>query len=130
MKKIVSVNYFDVKVDLEGLETYKETEEYAREVEAVEGDWAFAQLQDMLESRFTSTVPVAESTDDIVYDYYRLTDYGITLYLRDNYGDIPVMRFKFDNATLTDADRKPSASELELARYVIEVEHLDSEVAA
>lgn len=84
----------------------------------------------MLESRFTTVTPVAESTGDIVYDYYRLTDYGITLYLRDNYGDIPVVRFKFDNATLTDADRKPSASELELARYVIEVEHLDSEVAA
>lgn len=130
MKKIVSVNYFDVRVDLEGLNAYKETEEYAREVETVNGDWAFAQLQDMLESRFTVVTPVAESTGDVVYDYYRLTDYGITLYLRNNYGDIPVVRFKFDNATLTDADRKPSASELELARYVIEVEHLDSEVAA
>lgn len=130
MKKIVSVNYFDVRVDLEGLNVYKETEEYANDVEAVSGDWAFAQLQDMLESRFTVVTPVAESTGDIVYDYYRLTDYGITLYLRDNYGDIPVVRFKFDNATLTDTDRKPSASELELARYVIEVEHLDSEVVA
>jgi len=130
MRKIVSINYFEQRVDLEGLNAYKETEEYTREVEAVEGDWAFAQLQDMLESRFTVVTPVAESTGDIVYDYYRLTDYGITLYLRDNYGDIPVVRFKFDNATLTDADRKLSASELELARYVIEVEHLDSEVAA
>ena len=129
MKKIVSVNYFDIRVDLEGLNAYKETEEYTREVEAVEGDWAFAQLQDMLESRFTVVTPVAESTGDIVYDYYRLTDYGITLYLRDNYGDIPVVRFKFDNATLIDADRKPSASELELARYVIEVEHLDGVAA-
>ena len=130
MRKIVSINYFEQRVDLEGLNAYKETEEYTREVEAVEGDQAFAQLQDMLESRFTTVTPVAESTGDVVYDYYRLTDYGITLYLRDNYGDIPVVRFKFDNATLTDADRKPSASELELARYVIEVEHLDSEVAA
>lgn len=130
MKNIVSINYFDIKVDLEGLNEYKSTEEYEKEVEAVNGDWAFAQLQDMLESRFTIVTPVAESTGDIVYDYYRLTDYGITLYLRDSYGDIPVVRFKFDNATLTDADRKPSASELELARYVIEVEHLDSEVAA
>lgn len=129
MKKIVSVNYFDIRVDLEGLNAYKETEEYTREVEAVEGDWAFAQLQDMLESRFTVVTPVAESTGDIVYDYYRLTDYGITLYLRDNYGDIPVVRFKFDNATLTDADRKPSTSELELARYVIEAEHLDGVAA-
>lgn len=129
MKKIVSVNYFDIRVDLEGLNVYKETEEYTREVEAVEGDWAFAQLQDMLESRFTVVTPVAESTGDVVYDYYRLTDYGITLYLRDNYGDIPVVRFKFDNATLTDADRKPSASELELARYVIEAEHLDGVAA-
>lgn len=130
MKKIVSINYFEQRVDLEGLNEYKASEAYAKDVEAANGDWAFAQLQDMLESRFTVVTPVAESTGDIVYDYYRLTDYGITLYLRDNYGDIPVVRFKFDNATLTDADRKPSASELELARYVIEVEHLDSEVAA
>lgn len=130
MKKVVSVNYFDVRVDLEGLNEYKSTEEYEKEVEAVEGDWAFAQLQDMLESRFTVVTPVAESTGDIVYDYYRLTEYGITLYLRDNYGDIPVVRFKFDNATLTDVDRKLSAGELELAKYVIEVEHLYSEIAA
>lgn len=129
MKKIVAINYFEQRVDLEGLNEYKSTEEYEKEVEAVEGDWAFAQLQDMLESRFTVVTPVAESTGDIVYDYYRLTDYGITLYLRDNYGDIPVVRFKFDNATLTDADRKPSASELELARYVIEAEHLDGVAA-
>lgn len=129
MKKIVAINYFDVRVDLEGLNEYKSTEEYTREVEAVEGDWAFAQLQDMLESRFTTVTPVAESTGDVVYDYYRLTDYGITLYLRDNYGDIPVVRFKFDNATLTDADKKPSASELEIAKYIIEVEHLDGVAA-
>lgn len=129
MKKIVSINYFDVRVDLEGLNEYKSTEEYTREVEAVEGDCAFAQLQDMLESRFTTVTPVAESTGDVVYDYYRLTDYGITLYLRDNYGDIPVVRFKFDNATLTDADKKPSASELEIAKYIIEVEHLDGVAA-
>lgn len=129
MKKIVSVNYFEQRVDLEGLDAYKSTEEYEKEVEAVGGDWAFAQLQDMLESRFTTVTPVAESTGDVVYDYYRLTDYGITLYLRDNYGDIPVVRFKFDNATLTDADRKPSASELEIAKYIIEVEHLDGVAA-
>lgn len=129
MKKIVSINYFEQRVDLEGLDAYKSTEEYTREVETVEGDWAFAQLQDMLESRFTTVTPVAESTGNIVYDYYRLTDYGITLYLRDNYGDIPVVRFKFDNATLTDADRKPSASELEIAKYIIEVEHLDGVAA-
>lgn len=130
MKNIVSINYFDVRVDLEGLEAYKSTEEYEKEVEAVKGDWAFAQLQDMLESRFTVVTPVTESTRSIVYDYYRLTDYGITLYLRDSYGDIPVVRFKLEGAILTDADRKPSAAELELARYVIEVEHLDNEVAA
>nr|DAI38248.1 MAG TPA: hypothetical protein [Caudoviricetes sp.] len=46
MKKIVSINYFEQRVDLEGLKAYKETEEYANEVEAVSGDWAFAQLQD------------------------------------------------------------------------------------
>ena len=131
MKKIVAINYFEQRVDLEGLNEYKSTEEYTREVEAVEGDWAFAQLQDQVESYFTSYTPVAESTDDsIVYDYAIETEYGITLYLRDNNGNIPVVRFKFDNATLSDADRKPSASELELAHYVIEVEHLDSEVSA
>ena len=130
MKKVVSINYFDVKVDLEGLNEYKSTEEYEKEVEAVEGDWAFAQLQDMLESRFTTVTPVAESTGDIVYDYYRLTDYSVTLYLRDNYGDIPVVRFKLEGATLTEADRKLSETELELVKYVIEVERLDSEVAA
>ena len=130
MKKIVAINYFEQRVDLEGLDAYKSTEEYEKEVEAVKGDWAFAQLQDMLESRFTVVTPVAESTGSIVYDYYRLTDYGITLYLIDSYGDIPVVRFKLEGAILTDADRKPSAAELELARYVIEVEHLDNEVAA
>ena len=129
MKNIVSVNYFDVKVDLEGLEAYKETEEYAREVDAVEGDWAFAQLQDMLESRFTTVIPVAESTGDVVYDYYRLTEYGLTLYIRDNYGDIPMLRFKFEGSTLTEADRALSETELEIARYVIETEHLDGVAA-
>lgn len=129
MKKIVSVNYFDVRVDLEGLNAYKETEEYAREVEAVSGDWAFAQLQDMLESRFTVVTPVAESTGDVVYDYYRLTEYGLTLYIRDNYGDIPVLRFKFEGSTLTEADRALSEAELEIAKYVIEVEHLDGVAA-
>lgn len=128
--KIVSINYFAEVVDQEGLRIYKESEAYAKDVEAAKGDWAFAQLQDMLESRFTVVTPVAESTGSIVYDYYRLTDYGITLYLRDSYGDIPVVRFKLEGAILTDADRKPSAAELELARYVIEVEHLDNEVTA
>lgn len=65
--KIVSINYFTEVVDQEGLRIYKSTEEYTREVEAVEGDWAFAQLQDMLESRFTTVTPVAESTGDVVY---------------------------------------------------------------
>lgn len=130
MKKIVAINYFEQRVDLEGLNEYKSTEEYEKEVEAVDGDWAFAQLQDMLESRFTTVTPVAESTGDIVYDYYKLTEYGITLYLRDSYGDIPVVRFKLEGATLTDTDRKLSSAELELAKYVIEVEHLDSEIAA
>lgn len=130
MKNIVAINYFEQRVDLEGLNEYKSTEEYEKEVEAVDGDWAFAQLQDMLESRFTVVTPVAESTGDVVYDYYRLTDYGITLYLRDNYGDIPVVRFKLEGATLTEADRALSETELELAKYVIEVEHLGNEVAA
>lgn len=130
MKKIVAINYFEQRVDLEGLNEYKSTEEYEKEVESVDGDWAFAQLQDQVESYFTSYTPVAESTDDsIVYDYAIETEYGITLYLRDNNGNIPVVRFKFDNATLSDTDRVLAEDEQELARYVIEVEHLDEVVA-
>ena len=87
-------------------------------------------MQDQVESYFTSYTPVAESTDDsIVYDYAIETEYGITLYLRDNNGNIPVVRFKFDNATLSDTDRVLAEDEQELARYVIEVEHLDEIVA-
>lgn len=130
MKKIVAINYFEQRVDLEGLNVYKASEAYAKDVEATNGDWAFAQLQDQVESYFTSYVPVAESTDnDVVYDYAIESEYGITLYLRDNNGNIPVVRFKFDNATLSDTDRPLTEDELELARYVIEVEHLDEIVA-
>lgn len=128
--KIVSINYFAEVVDQEGLRIYKESEAYAKDVEAAKGDWAFAQLQDQVESYYTSYTPVAESTDDsIVYDYAIETEYGITLYLRDNNGNIPVVRFKFDNATLSDTDRVLAEDEQELARYVIEVEHLDEVVA-
>lgn len=128
--KIVSINYFAEVVDQEGLRIYKESEAYAKDLELAEGDWAFAQLQDQVESYFTSYTPVAESTDDsIVYDYAIETEYGITLYLRDNNGNIPVVRFKFDNATLSDTDRVLAEDEQELARYVIEVEHLDEVVA-
>ena len=130
MKKIVAINYFEQRVDLEGLNEYKASEAYAKDVEAANGDWAFAQLQDQVESYFTSYVPVAESEDDnIVYDYAIETEYSITLYLRDNNGNIPVVRFKFDNATLSDTDRVLAEDEQELARYVIEIEHLDEVVA-
>lgn len=130
MKKIVAINYFEQRVDLEGLNTYKETEEYEKEVEAVDGDWAFAQLQDRVESYFTSYVPVAESSDSsVVYDYVTESEYGITLYLRDSYGSTPVLRFKFDNATLSDTDRTLTPAELEIARYVIDVEHIDGVAA-
>lgn len=130
MKKIVAINYFEQRVDREGLEAYKASEAYAKDLELAEGDWAFAQLQDQVESYFTSYTPVAESTDDsIVYDYAIETEYGITLYLRDNNGNIPVVRFKFGNATLSDTDRVLAEDEQELARYVIEVEHLDEVVA-
>ena len=130
MKKIVAINYFEQRVDREGLEAYKASEAYAKDLELAEGDWAFAQLQDRVESYFTRYTPVAESTDDsIVYDYAIETEYGITLYLRDNNGNIPVVRFKFDNATLSDTDRVLAEDEQELARYVIEVEHLDEVVA-
>ena len=130
MKKIVSINYFEKTVDLQGLETYKASEAYAKDVELAEGDWAFARLQDRAEECFTSYVPVAESTDDIVYDYTTVTEYSITLYIRNNDGIIPVARFKFDNATLTETDRPLTEAELEIARSVVEAEHLDNEVAA
>lgn len=130
MKKIVAINYFEQRVDREGLEAYKASEAYVKDLELAEGDWAFAQLQDRVESYFTSYVPVAESTDnDIVYDYAIESEYSVTLYLRDNNGNIPVARFKFDNATLSDTDRVLAEDEQELARYVIEVEHLDEVVA-
>lgn len=130
MRKIVSINYFEQRVDLEGLNEYKASEAYAKDVEATNGDWAFAQLQDQVESYFTSYLPVAESTDnDVVYDYAIESEYSITLYLRDNNGNIPVVRFKFDNATLQDTDRPLTEDELKLARYVIEEERLDEIVA-
>jgi hypothetical protein len=129
MKKIVSVNYFKDVVDREGLETYKASEAYTKDVELANGDWTFAQLQDRVEECFTSYVPVAESTDDIVYDYATVTEYSITLYIRNSDGIIPVARFKFDNATLSDTDRALTPAELEIAKYIIEVEHLDGVAA-
>lgn len=130
MKKIVSVNYFEQRVDLEGLEAYKVSEAYAKDVELAEGDWAFAQLQDSVEESFTSYIPVAESTDDsIVYDYAIESEYGITLYLKGTNGAIPVARYKFDNATLSGTDRPLTEAELEIARHVIEVGRLDGVVA-
>ena len=130
MKKIVAINYFEQRVDLEGLNEYKSTEEYEKEVEAVDGDWAFAQLQDRVESYFTSYLPVSKSEDDsIVYDHAAMTEYGITLYLRGNNGIAPVARFKFDNATLTETYRSLTEAEVEMARQIIETEHLDGVVA-
>ena len=90
-------------------------------------------MQDKVEEAFTTTVPVAESTDDeIGYDYYRVTDYSLTLYVRDaNNNNVPFIRFKFDNASLDPkTDRKLTDDEVELARCIIEAEHLDIEVAA
>lgn len=128
--KIVSINYFTKVVDQEGLRIYKESEAYAKDVEAANGDWAFAQLQDQVESYYTSYLPVSKSEDDsIVYDYAAMTEYGITLYLRGNNGIVPVARFKFDNATLTETDRSLTEAEVEMARHIIETEHLDGVVA-
>lgn len=128
--KIVSINYFAGVVDQEGLRIYKESEAYAKDVEAAKGDWAFAQLQDQAESYFTSYLPVSKSEDDsIVYDHATMTEYGITLYLRGNNGIVPVARFKFDNATLTETDRSLTEAEVEMARHIIETEHLDGVVA-
>lgn len=128
--KIVSINYFAEVVDQEGLRIYKESEAYAKDVEAAKGDWAFAQLQDQVESYYTSYLPVSKSEDDfIVYDHATMTEYGITLYLRGNNGIAPVARFKFDNATLTETDRSLTEAEVEMARHIIETEHLDGVVA-
>lgn len=128
--KIVSINYFTEVVDQEGLRIYKESEAYAKDVEAAKGDWAFAQLQDQVESYFTSYLPVSKSEDDsIVYDHATMTEYGITLYLRGNNGIVPVARFKFDNATLTETDRSLTEAEVKMARHIIETEHLDGVVA-
>ena len=132
MKKIVSVNYFTEVVDREGLEAYKASEAYAKDVELANGDWAFAQLQDRVEENFTATVPVAESTgDEIGYDYYRLSDYALTLYVRDiNGNNTPFIRFKFDNAKLDPkTDRELTEDEIELANCIIEAEDLDVVVA-
>lgn len=132
MKKIVAINYFEQRVDREGLEVYKASEAYAKDVEAANGDWAFAQLQDRVEENFTATVPVAESTDDeIAYDYYRLTDYALTLYVRDmNGNNTPFIRFKLDNAELDPkTDRELTDDEKELANCIIEAENLDVVVA-
>ena len=130
MRKIVSINYFEQRVDLEGLNEYKASEAYAKDVEATNGDWAFAQLQDQAESYFTSYLPVSKSEDDsIVYDYATMTEYGITLYLRGNNGIVPVARFKFDNATLTETDKSLTEAEVEMARHIIETEHFDGVVA-
>lgn len=128
--KIVSINYFTEVVDQEGLRIYKESLAYAKDAEAVKGDWAFAQLQDQVESYYTSYLPVSKSEDDsIVYDYAAMTEYGITLYLRGNNGIVPVARFKFDNATLTETDRSLTEAEVEMARHIIETEHFDGVVA-
>lgn len=128
--KIVSINYFAEVVDQEGLRIYKESEAYAKDVEAAKGDWAFAQLQDQVESYYTSYLPVSKSEDDsIVYDHAAMTEYGITLYLRGNNGIVPVARFKFDNATLTETDRSLTEAEAEMAHHIIETEHLDGVVA-
>lgn len=128
--KIVSINYFAEVVDQEGLRIYKESEAYAKDVEATKGDWAFAQLQDQVESYYTSYLPVSKSEDDsIVYDHATMTEYGITLYLRGNNGIVPVARFKFDNATLTETDKSLTEAEVEMARHIIETEHFDGVVA-
>lgn len=127
---IVSINYFAEVVDQEGLRIYKESEAYAKDVEAAKGDWAFAQLQDQVESHYTSYLPVSKSEDgSIVYDYAAMTEYGITLYLRGNNGIVPVARFKFDNATLTETDKSLTEAEVEMARHIIETEHFDGVVA-
>lgn len=117
--KIVSINYFDQVLDQVALEAYKQTAEYADGVEKCQGDWAFAQYQDEVEKRFTSFIPTSEGDTGIAVDYIRTSEYGITGYVRNDGMGIPVVRFKFANAKLTDADRELTSAEKELLEAIV-----------
>lgn len=118
--KIVSINYFNQVLDQVALEAYKNTAEYQEAVEKCAGDWAFANLNDEIESRFTTTIPVSEGDIDIAIDYVIPSEYGITGYVRDNGIGVPVIRFKFANAKLGATDRELTADEREWLNAIVD----------
>lgn len=127
--KVTSINYFDRVVDGAALAAYKQTAEYAEGVERCEGDWAFARYQDEVEAEFTNTVPTSKGIPDIAIDYVIPSEYGITGYIRVNGAGIPVVRFKFEGAKLSAADRELTADEREwLSAIVDEFKLVDIEL--
>ena len=119
--RITSINYFNQVLDKGALEAYKQTAEYAEGVEKCQGDWAFANLTDEVESRFTTTIPVSEGDTDIAIDYATQSEYGITCYIRDANGmSIPVVRFKFEGSKLGTADRELTSAEKEMLSAIID----------
>ena len=118
--KIVSINYFNRVLDKVALEAYKQTAEYTEGVEKCQGDWAFAKYLDDVEAEFTNTVPTSEGNVDIVIDYVIPSEYGITGYVRVDGAGIPVVRFKFANAKLTDTDRELTSAEKEMLSAIID----------
>ena len=127
--KVTSINYFDRVVNGAALAAYKPTAEYAEGVERCEGDWAFARYQDEVEAEFTNTVPTSKGIPDIAIDYVIPSEYGITGYIRVNGAGIPVVRFKFEGAKLSAADRELTADEREwLSAIVDEFKLVDIEL--
>ena len=119
--KIVSINYFNQVLDQVALEAYKNTAEYQEAVEKCAGDWAFANLNDEIESRFTTIIPVSEGDIDIAIDYATQSEYSITCYIRDTNGmSMPIVRFKFEGAKLGSADRELTSAERELLSAIVD----------
>ena len=118
--KIVSINYFNQVLDQVALEAYKQTAEYQEAVERCEGDWAFSRYQDEVENNFTSIIPTSEGNPDVAIDYAIKSECSITCYIRNDSASVPVVRFKFANAKLTDADRELTSAEKELLSAIID----------
>ena len=118
--RVMTINYFNQVLDQVALEAYKNTAEYKEAVEKCAGDWAFANLNDEIESRFTTTIPVSEGDTDIAIDYATQSEYGITCYIRDANGmSIPVARFKFEGSKLGTADRELTSAERALLAAIV-----------
>lgn len=119
--RVMTINYFNQVLDQVALEAYKNTAEYKEAVEKCAGDWAFANLNDEIESRFTTTIPVSEGDTDIAIDYTTQSEYGITCYIRDTNGmSMPIVRFKSEGAKLGDTDRELTSAEKELLSAIVD----------